>query len=144
MFESMLEFLVQSLHLSADEPALRKLLRPLSGGERPPRVLSVGGALSRPLRAAGCEVFTEETADKAEPLDAICAAVSPLALIPTLTEWSARVRPGGMVLLVTRRGRPTRARLCAGFLHAGLRDPVQRTAGVSIITAGLAPAWRRA
>jgi hypothetical protein len=134
----LLDFMVQLLHLGADRPALQKVLRPLYEGDRPLRVLLSGGALARPLRAAGCEVYEAQKGPPPAPPDVICASGVRGDLRAALQEWAEQVRPGGMVVLVTRRGHPTRARLCAALLHAGLVEPVQRAAGFSVITAGRA------
>lgn len=136
MIGGMLDFLVHNLRLGADRALLGQLLRPAAEAGRPPRVLAPGGHLGRRLRAAGFEVLE---ADGPEPLDAVCAPLRQAELGPLLLElsgWADKVRPGGLVLLVSRRGRPRRQTLCAAFLHAGLADPVQRTAGVAVVTAG--------
>jgi hypothetical protein len=134
MFGEIVEFF--SDHLGGDPPALRRVLLPLrKGGEAQPlRVWTPSSELLPSLRAAGCEVTVEEVAELS---DVSCAARPKSELLEGIYALKERTRPGGMVVLVTRRGRPTRSRLCAAFLHAGLREPVQRTAGMSVITAGI-------
>jgi hypothetical protein len=137
MIEGMLELLVQSLHLGAEAPVLSQVLSPL--GRPPLRVLAINGHLARPLRAAGYEVYEEgqePAAAGADLPDVLCASLLGKDLIRTLEGWGGMVRKGGMVLTVTRRGRPKRSTLCAAFLHAGLLDPAQRSAGMAVLTAG--------
>ena len=131
MFGGMLDFLVQNLHLGADRTLLGKLLSRAAEPGRPLRVLAPDGHLARPLRAAGCEVIED-----GGPADALCAALQPGDLVSDLSAFAEQVRPGGLVLVVSRRGRPRRQALCAVFLHAGLAEPVQRTAGVAVVTTG--------
>lgn len=135
MIGEMLEFLLANLHLGADRTLLGQLLLRAAEPGRPLRVLAPDGHLARPLRAAGCEVV-DGVGLGDRPADAVCAALQGGDLVQSLSGWAAEVRPGGLVLLVSRRGRPRRQALCAAFLHAGLAEPVQRTAGVAVVTTG--------
>ncbi|MCS6915073.1 MAG: hypothetical protein RMK29_12405 [Myxococcales bacterium] len=132
----MLDFFLRNLQPGGGALLLRQLLERAAQGGQPLRVLAPGGHLRRPLRAAGCQVH--ERVDH-EPLDAVCATAWRSDLTQQLAGWARLVRPGGVVVLVTPRGRPLRQVVCAAFLHAGLADPVQHTAGVAVLTSGRVP-----
>lgn len=136
MLSGMLDFFMHNLQLGGGSPLLRQILGRAAQAGRPLRVLAPGGHLRRPLSAAGYEVH-ERIGD--EPMDAVCATAWRSDLTQELAAWARLVRPGGVVVLVTPRGRPLRQVVCAAFLHAGLVDPVQHTAGVAVLTAGRVP-----
>lgn len=135
MIDGMLDWLVQGLGLGAQGEVLDQMLRPLGAGTTPPRVVVVDAPLHRPLREAGYQVYDPGQPGSELP-DALCATLHGRDLLPALREWAGQVRDGGIVLLLSRRGQPQRAAVCAAFLHAGLVQPVQRARGVAVLTAG--------
>jgi hypothetical protein len=143
MIAGVMDWLVQSLRLGAESGVLGRALMPLSSGMGRLRVVAVSPLLVRPLRLCGYEVLGLEALDRPPRPDAICALCGPEDLGPLLSGWARAVRPGGMVVLVTRRGRVARSLLCAAMLHAGLAGITQRGAGATLITTGLSAGDRQ-
>lgn len=127
MISGLFEWLAQGLRLGVAGPALRRALRPL---EPPLSALCVDAPLSGLLRAQGVTVPAPGTPD------VVLGGAAPGELDAALRGYAERVCPGGRVVLVTRRGRFPLTRLCAAFLHAGLGDLWQETAGLLVLTAG--------
>ena len=133
MLPRVMDWLVQGLRLGGKNGALGRALGP--PGPRPAlRVVAVSTSLVRPLRDGGHEVLGEEGLG-GKP-DAVCAVAGPRDLGPTLLSWAQAVRPGGRVVLVTRRGRIRRSLICASMLHAGLGEITQEGVGTALVTAG--------
>jgi hypothetical protein len=135
MLEGTLEYVLQGLRLGAEMAVVKEVLRPLAEDGRRLRVLHLSGHLRRPLLQAGHDVLSRDRLPPGEAPDVVCA-LAERDLIPGVVRLSQQVRPGGLVLLLSRRGQPARSALCAALLHAGLTDPVQRTTRMAVLTAG--------
>ncbi len=144
MIAGAIDWLLQSLLMGVGNGAVGRALLPLGArgpaenDPQPLRVVAMTKVLVRPLRAAGHEVLGPEALTGGQVPDAVCAVIGKEELGARLSDWAQAVRPGGMVVLLTRRGKVPRPRLCAAMLHAGLGEVTQAGAGATLVTAGRA------
>lgn len=130
----------QRLRPGAFSLGLSKLLLSLrfadgQGQLWPLRVLTPDEKLSKPLRAAGCAVVVE-AAPTSQGADALCLMLHDERTLSSIEALTTCVRSGGLVILCGRPGQLPRQQLTAAFLHAGLSEVVQLSAGRYLLTAG--------
>lgn len=133
-FANIADFFLDSLELGPRPQMLQSLLMPIKSSR--PRVLLYGGLLRRSLRKIDCHLETPNTKTEETP-DVICGQKLHKDLRTTLLQWKSQLTSGGLVLLVSFRSEMPKEKICAAFLHAGLREPVQEMTRALILTAGL-------